>query len=206
MPLWPVNQRTPRASNVAVFRFAKLLRLGSGKRRMRRVRGSTRTIALRPPSVIHGAPSGPTITPCGADPAPSGVRRIRPVAGSSHPSSPDACAVNQTPPSRAGATSCGCDPAFTGYSRRRPPGPVSDDAVDADATVALVCPDRLLGVRSEAAVGRSRIGGRAGTPKLSQTLLKRRDDGARRAGVELLRLRVRRHRSPRSRTDESVDG
>ena len=87
MPLCPVNQRTPRLSNVAVFRFAYALP-GSGKRRTFRVRGSTRTIALRPPSVIHGAPSGPTMTPCGADPSPSRVSRLFPVFGFSQPSWP----------------------------------------------------------------------------------------------------------------------
>lgn len=30
--------------------------------------GLTCTIAFKPPSVIQGAPSGPRITPCGADP------------------------------------------------------------------------------------------------------------------------------------------
>src|SRR5206468_8044421 len=69
--------------------------------------GSTRTIAFSPPSVIHGAPSGPTITPCGADPVPSFVAFVAPVFGSSQPNSPESCAVYQTPPSRAGATSCG---------------------------------------------------------------------------------------------------
>ena len=52
-----------------MFRFAYAL-VGRGKRRTFRVRGSTRTMALRPPSVIHGAPSGPTMTPCGAEPLP----------------------------------------------------------------------------------------------------------------------------------------
>src|SRR3989442_15277050 len=80
------------------------------------VAGSTRTIALRPPSVIHGAPSGPTITPCGADPAPSFTMRVAPVFGSRYPSSPVRCAVYQTPPSAAGATSCGPWPRPTGNS------------------------------------------------------------------------------------------
>src|ERR671919_1662106 len=119
MPFCPVNQRTPRRSNVAVFRLAPLARVGRGNRRTFSVRGSTRTIAFRPPSEIQGAPSGPTITPCGAEPLPSAVSRERPFFGFSHPSSPEPCAVYQTPPSRAGATSCGCVPLGTGYSRTR---------------------------------------------------------------------------------------
>ena len=119
MPLWPVNQSTPRLSNVAVLRFAYPVLAGSGNRRTFRVRGSTRTIAFRPPSVIHGAPSGPTITPCGAEPLPSAVSRERPVLGSSQPSWPVCWAVYQTPPSRAGATSCGWVPAGTENSRTR---------------------------------------------------------------------------------------
>ena len=70
-------------------------------------------MAFNPPSVIQGAPSGPTITPWGRDPAPSGVCRVSPDSGSSHPSSPRPCAVYQTPPSLAGATSWGRDPAGT---------------------------------------------------------------------------------------------
>ena len=31
--------------------------------------------------MIQAAPSGPAITPCGADPAPSGISRTSPVAG-----------------------------------------------------------------------------------------------------------------------------
>src|SRR5918994_2564983 len=105
----------PRRSNVAVFRFA-YREVGSGKRRTRCVRASTRTIAFNPLSVTQAAPSGPTITPCGDDPAPSRTRRMLPVRGSSRPSSPVCCPVYQTEPSRAGATSCGCEPAGTGYS------------------------------------------------------------------------------------------
>ncbi len=67
--------------------------------------------------MTQAAPSGPTMTPWGAEPAPSAMRRIAPVAGSSQPSSPVCCPVYQTPPSAAGATSCGCDPAGTAYSR-----------------------------------------------------------------------------------------
>ena len=44
------------------------------------------------------APSGPTITPCGAEPSPSGTCVVLPVAGSSRPSSPECCAVYQTRP------------------------------------------------------------------------------------------------------------
>ena len=72
MPLCPVNQRMPWRSKVAVFRLASGDDAGSGKRRTRRVFGSTRTIAFSPPSVIHGAPSGPTMTPCGAEPVSEG--------------------------------------------------------------------------------------------------------------------------------------
>ena len=81
--------------------------------------GSTRTMAFSPPSVIHGAPSGPTMTPWGREPAPSGVCRVSPVSGLSHPSSPDPCAVYHTPPSRAGATSWGRDPAGIGNACNR---------------------------------------------------------------------------------------
>ena len=63
-------------------------------------RGSTRTIALSPPSVIHGSPSGPTITPCGRDVSPSSVSLTVPVAGSRWPSFPACWPVYQTPPSR----------------------------------------------------------------------------------------------------------
>ncbi len=77
--------------------------------------GSTETMALSPPSVIHGVPASSTITPCGAEPAPSGMCRVSPVAGSRWPSAPTFCAVYHTPPSAAGATSCGCVPAGTGY-------------------------------------------------------------------------------------------
>src|SRR5918998_2939652 len=73
-------------------------------------------MALRPLSVIQGAPSGPTITPCGAEPLPSSTWKVLPVAGSRLPSSPDAWAVYHTVPSGAGATSCGCEPAGTAYS------------------------------------------------------------------------------------------
>jgi hypothetical protein len=70
MPLCPVNQRMPRRSNAAVLRFAYPLPSGRGKTFTSSVAGSTRTIALRPPSVTHGAPSGPTMTPCGLEPLP----------------------------------------------------------------------------------------------------------------------------------------
>src|SRR6185436_6964877 len=112
----PVNQRTPFRSKVAVLRFAAARSGGSGNRWTSLVTGSTRTIASRPPSVIQGAPSGPTMTPCGADPEPSGISRTSPVAGSRCPSVPLPCPVNQMPPSAAGATSCGRVPAGTGNS------------------------------------------------------------------------------------------
>src|SRR5205807_1191692 len=47
--------------------------------------GATLTMAFRPPSVTHGAPSGPTMTPCGADPSPSLTRPIPPAALSAAP-------------------------------------------------------------------------------------------------------------------------
>ncbi len=116
MPDWPVNQRTPSPSNAAVLRFASGWLAGSSNTSTSSVAGSTRTIAFRPPSVIHGAPSGPTITPCGAEPAPRSISRISPVCGSRWPSVPLCWPVYQTPPSTAGATSCGWLPAVTGYS------------------------------------------------------------------------------------------
>src|SRR3989442_13872585 len=102
--------------------------------------GSTRTIAFRPPSVIHGAPSGPTITPCGRDFSPSLIRWICPVAGSSRPSSPIRCAVYQTPPSGTGATSCGCDPAGTGYSCIRGTDSSAAATVEAMASASAASP------------------------------------------------------------------
>lgn len=111
----------PRPSKVAVLRFAGCS-AASGNRCTASVSASTRTIAFRPLSVTQAAPSGPTITPCGAErgpcaPSPSGMRSTSPVSGSSRPSSPAPCAVYQTVPSAAGATSCGRPPAGTAYSR-----------------------------------------------------------------------------------------
>src|SRR5262245_48661927 len=71
-------------------------------------------MALRPPSVTQAAPSGPTMTPCGAELSPSGICFATPVLGSRRPSAPTPCAVYQTVPSGAGATSCGPAPAGTG--------------------------------------------------------------------------------------------
>jgi hypothetical protein len=87
---------------------------GSGNRRTSLVAWSTRTMAFRPPSVTHAAPSGPTITPWGAEPSPSFTREMPPWAGSRRPSSPMAWAVYQTIPLGAGATSWGREPAGTG--------------------------------------------------------------------------------------------
>src|SRR5258706_180206 len=67
----------PKRSNAAVLRFT--FGPGSLKTFTSFDTGSTRTIAFCPPSVTHGAPSGPTITPCGADPAPSFTMRVAPV-------------------------------------------------------------------------------------------------------------------------------
>src|SRR5918996_2528544 len=114
MPDWPVNHKIPRRSKAAVLRLAPARPVGNGNRLTSLVDPSTRTMALSPESVTHAAPSGPTITPCGAEPAPSGTSVVRPVAGSSRPSFPERWAVYQTVPSGAGATSCGADPAGTG--------------------------------------------------------------------------------------------
>ena len=62
---------------MAVLRLAAVRSPGSGNRRTRSVRSSTRTIAFRPPSVTHAARSGPTITPCGAR---AGAERHAPAA------------------------------------------------------------------------------------------------------------------------------
>ena len=88
-----------------MFRLTAGRSAGRGNRRTALVAGSTRTMAFNPPSVIHTAPSGPTITPCGADASPSGISSVWPVLGSRRPSRPVACAVYQTVPSLAGATS-----------------------------------------------------------------------------------------------------
>src|SRR5262249_28687296 len=61
---------------------------GSGHTLTCLVAGSTRTMAFWPPSVNQGAPSGPTITPCGADFLPSEIRSISPLAGFSRPAMP----------------------------------------------------------------------------------------------------------------------
>src|SRR5215213_1379511 len=109
----------PLLSKAAVFKLAAGRPGGSGNRWTSLVKGSTRTMAFRPPSVIQGAPSGPTITPCGAERSPARPRatwRVSPVAGLSQPSEPLAWAVYQTPPSTAGARSCGPDPRGTGNS------------------------------------------------------------------------------------------
>src|SRR5438067_12370075 len=106
----------PDVSNTGVLRLAFGNSFGSGNTLTALVFGSTRTIAFSPPSVTQAAPSGPTMTPCGAEPLPSGTRCTSPLVGSSRPSSPAACAVYQTVPSGAGATSWGADPAGTGNS------------------------------------------------------------------------------------------
>src|SRR5690606_4607031 len=103
----------PSPSKAAVLRLTLGSSAGNGWTMTSSVSGLTVTIAFNPPSVIHGQPSGPTITPCGAEPAPSGIVRTSPVDGSRYPSSPVRCPVYQTPPSAAGATSCGRDPAGT---------------------------------------------------------------------------------------------
>ena len=72
MPAWPVNHSVPsRVEHRGVE-----VRAGAvGARQRERPHlstssGSTRTMAFSPPSVIQGAPSGPTITPWGREPSP----------------------------------------------------------------------------------------------------------------------------------------
>ncbi len=103
----------PFLSKAAVLRFVYAVPAGSGNFFTAFVAGSTRTMAFWPPSVTQAAPSGPTITPCGAEPMPSAMCSVLPVFGSRRPSSPLRCAVYQTVPSGAGATSWGCEPFGT---------------------------------------------------------------------------------------------
>ena len=112
-----MNHNVPARSKTAVFRLAFGRPDGRGNDRIWSVAGSTRTIASRPLSVIQAAPSGPVMTPCGDEPAPSGISRMVPVAGSRWPRTPTCWPVYQTPPSAAGETSWGCVPAGTSYSR-----------------------------------------------------------------------------------------
>src|SRR5438128_809454 len=58
--------------------------------------GSTRTMAFSPPSVTHGAPSGPTITPRGAERSPNSTYLVFPVTGSRCPSAPAAGALQRS--------------------------------------------------------------------------------------------------------------
>ena len=58
-------------SNVAVFRLPWPDSIGSEYTLNSSVSGSTRTIEFSSPSVIHGVPSGPIITPSGAEPWPA---------------------------------------------------------------------------------------------------------------------------------------
>ena len=109
----PREHKIPCVSKTAVLRFAFGLSAGSGKTDTSSVSGSTRTIALSPLSVIHAAPSGPVITPCGADPALEGCR--------ASPRSPDRAIRVSPSPARytkrrrppLAPTSCGCEPAGT---------------------------------------------------------------------------------------------
>src|SRR3954447_7833867 len=172
MPLWPVNQRRPVRSKTAVLRLAFALLVGKGKSCTFSVIGSTRTIAFSPPSVTHGAPSGPTMTPCGADPWPSLISRIAPVAGSRRPSSPASWPVYQTLPSGAGATSCGVVPRGTRYSRTSTftacctAGEASAVARAGDAVAALreavAAADADAGMDGEACVAGRLLGPRIG--------------------------------------------
>ena len=81
MPLCPVNQRMPRRSNVAVFRFAYSGQAGSGNRRPRCVRGVDADDRVQPAVGDPAAPSGPTITPCGDEPHRAGRVGRRPSPG-----------------------------------------------------------------------------------------------------------------------------
>ena len=74
MPVCPVNQMRPLPSKAAVLRLAAAREAGSGQAFTSLLMGSTRTMAFCPPSVTQAAPSGPTITPCGAESFPSGIR------------------------------------------------------------------------------------------------------------------------------------
>ena len=103
----------PLRSKVAVLRLASGKFAGSGNSFTALVAGSTRAMAFCPPSVTQAARSGPTITPCGAAPAPRDICVVLPVFGSRMPIAPWLCAVYQTVPSGAGATSCGCAPCGT---------------------------------------------------------------------------------------------
>ena len=53
---------------------------------------------MSPPSVTHAAPSGPTMTPCGAEPSPSGISSSAPSSGRAVPAC--RCAGPCTRPSR----------------------------------------------------------------------------------------------------------
>src|SRR2546423_902055 len=135
-PLCPVNQRRPVLSKAAVVRLAPGRAAGSGKTVIASLEWSTRTMALRPPSVTQAAPSGPTMTPWGADPDPRSMWWVRPVAGPRRPSAPAACAVYQTVPSGAGPTSWGCEPGGTANSLM--PGPSAASAAVVDVMTGFV--------------------------------------------------------------------
>jgi len=109
----------PLASKVPVLRLALGNSFGSGKSFTALLAGSTRTLAFSPPSVTQAAPSGPTITPCGAEPSPSAISSFLPVLGSRRPRKPLRWPVYQTVPSGAGATSWGRDPGVTGKYETR---------------------------------------------------------------------------------------
>src|SRR5918995_3043439 len=118
MPDCPVNHSVPPGSKTAVLRLASLPvpSDANGNVRTSDVEGSTRTMAFRPPSEIHGAPSGPTMTPWGREPGPRSISSTAPVPGSRRPSFPDPCAVYHTVPSASTATSWGREPTGTSYS------------------------------------------------------------------------------------------
>src|SRR5215218_2951859 len=162
----------PLRSNVAVFRLAAARSGGSGNRSTALVAGSTRTMAFRPPSVIHGAPSGPTITPCGAERSPARARatwRVSPVAGLSQPSEPLAWAVYQTPPSTAGATSCGPDPRGTGNSLISSPAGAAAGCVGGAASATAA--QAVAATAASTRVSTRRLGGWAVSLGVTAALL-----------------------------------
>jgi hypothetical protein len=109
--------------------------------------------------VIQAAPSGPVITPCGADPGPSGTSRTLPLRGSRWPRVPLPWPVYQTPPSTAGETSWGWAPAGTAYRVRV--GPLASPRGERVAAPVAGEPDAVGEGESD---GSSVAGGVAGAP------------------------------------------
>src|SRR5438132_1337471 len=130
MPPCPVNHRMPPGSNTAVLRFAPDRGGGSGNLRTSRVAASTRTMAFRPESVTHAAPSGPTITPWGAEPGGTGKLSGDP-EGDCDPARVAALAgwpgVVSSPPQAMSATAR--TNAASQHARRRSSGRAAHDRV-----------------------------------------------------------------------------